>query len=212
MAAVSLCLLTVHGINCNHDFLWGLWVSTIWLDRRRNLSIVGNLHAFVIGTSGDGRTSDLHFFGRLIVLSYLSIVGVLGRLTASWPDVRTEISGPPLESMNIVIHLAFTGSMGTLSRSADTDVYFFLASQIAQDISSHRVRRANPPPYLIGVSMLVGGLVGFILVPYLAAPRHAPGYLILILASYVGLCVMLQQRNRFHFIVHAVQEDLKGDA
>jgi len=66
-------------------------------------------------------------------------------------------------------------------------MYIFLASQIAQDISSNRVRRANRHPYLIGVSLLVGGLVGFIVVPYLAAARHARGYLILILASYVGL-------------------------
>jgi len=93
VAAVSLCLRASYGINCNLDFLRGLWLSAIWLDRRRNLSIRGNLHAFVVGMSGDGRTPDLHLLGLLITLSYLSMVGVSGILTCRQPDEPAEISG-----------------------------------------------------------------------------------------------------------------------
>lgn len=190
-AAVSLCLLAFYGIDSNLDFLRGLWVSPLWLDRRGNLSIIGNLHAFVVGMSGDGQTPDLYLLGLLITLSYLSIVGVSGMLTCRLPDEPAEISGLCwglwVISSILLSPVAWDHYLVLL-----IPMYIFLTSQMVQHVNNTSFSQTNRWPYLAGVTLLVGGLLGFLFMPYFAAARHERGYFISVLASYIGLCVMLR--------------------
>jgi hypothetical protein len=91
--AISLWLLALYGNDRNLDFFRGTQISAIWMDRRRNLSIIGNLHAFVVGMSGDGRTLDLRLLGLLVAFFCLAIVSVAGILTSRLPNEPAETSG-----------------------------------------------------------------------------------------------------------------------
>jgi hypothetical protein len=207
VAAVSFCLLAFYGIDRNLDFLRGLWVSMIWLDRRRNLSIIGNLHAFVVAMSADGRTADLHLLGLLITLSYLSIVGVSGILTCRQPDEPAEISGLCwslwVMSSILLSPVAWDHYLVLL-----IPMYIFLTSQMVHDVNN-TIRQTNRWPYLTGASLLVGGLLGFLIIPYFAAARHARGYFICVLTSYIGLCVMLRQMRGTIYLVHQESDATK---
>lgn len=121
--AISLCLLALYGIDRNLDFLRGTQISAIWLDRRRNLSIIGNLHAIVVG-SGEGRTLDLRLLGLLIAFFCLSIVSVSGILTSRLPNEPAETSGLCWSLWIMSSILLSPVSVGSLSRSANTYVYF----------------------------------------------------------------------------------------
>jgi hypothetical protein len=188
--AISLCLLALYGIDRNLDFLRGTQISAIWLDRRRNLSIIGNLHAIVVGMSGEGRTLDLRLLGLLIAFFCLSIVSVSGILTSRLPNEPAETSGLCwslwIMSSILLSPVAWDHYLVLL-----IPMYIFLASQMALDLKNNAFCQMNRWSVLVGASLLVCGLFGFLSIPYFAAARHAHGYLIFVLTSYVGLCVML---------------------
>jgi hypothetical protein len=188
--AISLCLLALYGIDRNLDFLRGTQISAIWLDRPRNLSIIGNLHAFVVGMSSDGWTSDVSLLGLLVAFFGLSIVGVSGILTSRLPSEPAETSGL-CWSLWIMCSILLSPVAWDHYLVLLIPMYVFLASQIARDLKNDGFCQMNHWSVLVGASLMVGGLFGFLSIPYFAAARNAHGYLILVLTSYVGLCVML---------------------
>jgi hypothetical protein len=188
--AISLCLLALYGIDRNLDFLRGTKISAIWLDRPRNLSIIGNLHAFVVSMSGDGRTPDVSLLGLLVAFFGLSIVSVSGILTSRLPSESAETSGL-CWSLWIMCSILLSPVAWDHYLVLLIPMYVFLASQIARDLKNDGFCQMNHWSVLVGASLMVGGLFGFLSIPYFAAARNAHGYLILVLTSYVGLCVML---------------------
>jgi glycosyl transferase family 87 len=193
--AISLYLLALYGIDRNLDFLRGTQISPFWLDRRRNLSMVGNLHAFVAGMSGDGRTLDWRLLGLLVAFFGLSIVSVSGLLTSRLPDEPAETSGL-CWSLWIISSILLSPVAWDHYLVLLIPMYIFLASQMALDLKNNAFCQTNRRSVLVGASLLVGGLSGFLSIPYFAAARYAHGYLILVLTSYVGLCVMLAATER----------------
>jgi hypothetical protein len=188
--AISLCLLALYGIDRNLDFLRGTKISAIWLDRPRNLSIIGNLHAFVVSMSGDGRTPDVSLLGLLVAFFGLSIVSVSGILTSRLPSESAETSGL-CWSLWIMCSILLSPVAWDHYLVLLIPMYILLASQMARDIKENAFSQMNHWSVLVGASLMIGGLFGFLSIPYFAAARNAHGYLILVLTSYVGLCVML---------------------
>jgi len=188
---VSLCLLALYGIHRNLDFLRGTLVSTIWLDRPRNLSVIGNLHALVLARAVAGWSPNAYVLGVLIALLSFSIVAISG--ISAW-----RVPEKPVTSSGLCWSLWVISSILLSPVAWDhylvlvIPMYIFLAAQMTTDEST--INQTNSWSYMLGTVLVAGGLLGYILAPYSAAARQARGYLILVLTSYVGLGLLLRQR------------------
>jgi Glycosyltransferase family 87 len=183
-AAVSLCLLALYGIHPNLDFLRGTRVSTIWLDRRRNLSIIGNLHALFLARAVAGW--NVYLLGVLIALLPFSIVGISGILAWRVPEEPVTSSGL-CWSLWVISSILLSPVAWEHYLVLLIPMYVFLAAQLTT------INQTNSWSYMLGTVLVAGGLLGYILAPYFAAAKQVRGYLILGLVSYAGLCLVLRQ-------------------
>jgi Glycosyltransferase family 87 len=188
-AILSMCLLVLYGVHRNLDFLRGTRVSTIWLDRRRNLSIIGSLYALLSAGAAAGK-ANVYLRRSLIGLACFSIVAISGKLASPGPDepVTSGLSW----SLWVISSILLSPVAWDHYLVLIIPLYVFLAAQMTVDNNSS-INQANGWSYLLGLGMVLVGLLGFIFVPYFAVARRARGYLILVLMSYAGLCLVLRQ-------------------
>lgn len=179
----STCLIAHYGIQRNLEFLRGAKVSAFWLDRARNLSIIGNLHWFLSGMDGHARSVGL--FGVSAAAVCVLFFALSGKVTSAFRDEAPAADGL-CWSLWILLSILLSPVAWDHYLALMIPMYIFLASRLFAT-SNDPLRHDNNSESRIGSILIAGGLIGFLVAPYFAAARHLRCYVILALASYAGL-------------------------
>lgn len=189
---VSAGLIALYGTEPNFDFVRGTRVSAIWLDRATNLSLIGNLHSVTPAMTGAGRDMTSIFFGALAASAGLLVLGVSGILTSRLQEESAQTSGL-CWSLWVISSIVLSPVAWDHYLVLVIPMYILLAWQSISDVTLTRQYRPCGITPLIGLALVAIGLLGFFITAYYAAARHMHLYLILVLASYAGLCLLLRR-------------------
>ncbi len=163
-ATFALWLLALYGIDRNLDLARGTWVSTTWLDRRRNISIIGNLHALLLAGAPAKSSATVYLRITFIVLLILSIVAISGIITWRAPHEPVTSSGL-CWSLRIISSILLSPVAWDYYLVLLIPMCVLLAAQMTGRDNS-RIHQMNCWSYLLGTALEIGGMLGFVLLPY----------------------------------------------
>ncbi|HJU28842.1 MAG TPA: glycosyltransferase family 87 protein [Candidatus Binataceae bacterium] len=187
--AASGGLVVLYGIHRTVEFLRGAQASAFWLDRTRNLSIIGNLHWLLSQMAGQAPATVL--FGVSGAAVCASFLVFSGRLTSTFRDKSPATDGL-CWSLWVLLSILLSPVAWDHYLTLLIPMYIFLAWRLFAS-SNESPGQGNSTWPWIGPILIAGGLTGFLIAPYFAAARHMRCYMILALASYAGLSLMLRQ-------------------
>lgn len=177
---ISAFLFAFYGVQRNLEFIS---ISPVWLDRASNLSIIGNLHCLLAQTGGTGATTGPIMFA-LASLACISLLLCSGITTSRVLDDDAQVS---------VLCFSLWMLMAILLSPVAWDHYLVLLIPTYISLGWQLLSKplSDNPTEFVGILMMANSLLGFFIIPYFAPARHFHGYLVVSLASYVGLFLIL---------------------
>lgn len=181
----SACLVGLYGIQRNLEFARGARVAAVWLDRARNVSLIGNLHWLIFAAC---RSFPAEVFAVSAAAACLALVVFSGMLT--WASRGQSASSDGLcWSLWVLSSILLSPVAWDHYLTLLIPMYVFVAWRLFP-----RAGDGLPDEhygYSIGLALVAAGLIGFLIAPYFAAARHMRCYLILALMSYAGLSILV---------------------